>query len=75
MKKAISYLKSLKSSLKQWVGAKAQSSTSRPLGKDSCCAKYNDQTLKRLSQLLDENAKLKEEIRLMKLEEDRRFDV
>jgi hypothetical protein len=31
--------------------------------------------LKKLATLLDENRRLKEEIRLMKLEQDRSFDV
>lgn len=75
MKKVISHLKSLKSSLKRWVGVKAQSSTSQPSVKESCCERFDQQTLKKLATLLDENRRLKEEIRLMKLEQDRSFDV
>jgi hypothetical protein len=43
--------------------------------KESCCERFDQRTLKKLATLLDENRRLKEEIRLMKLEQDRSFDV
>ena len=75
MKKETSFLTSLKNSLKRLVGGRAQSSTSQPYPAASCCGKSSQQMYQRLDALLKENARLNEEIRLLKEFLDREYDV
>jgi hypothetical protein len=72
--KAMLSLTSLKNSLKRWVGAKAQSSTSQPYRDASCCGKPKQHIHQKLDALLRENAQLNEEIRLLKEYIDREYD-
>jgi hypothetical protein len=41
----------------------------------SCCEKYDKQILKKLALLVEENRRLKEEIRLLKASMDKTHDV
>lgn len=75
MKKVISFSRSLKSSLKQWVGAMAQRSTSTLSVTGSCCAKSSDQIAKKLMEVIQENKKLKEEIKFLYSELSKEFDL
>jgi len=75
MKKAISFLSSLRSSLKQWVGLRAQPSTLMSLGLQSSSEKFAEQTLKKLEELMEENESLKETLRLIQEDLDSEFDL
>ena len=75
MKKAISFLISLKSSLKQWVGKGGQSSTLTSLDLHSSSEKFAEQTLKKLEELMKENESLKETLRLIQEDLDNEFDL
>jgi len=75
MKKAISFLSSLKSSLKQWAGQQAQPSTLMSLGLQSSSEKFAEQTLKKLEELMKENESLKETLRLIQEDLDNEFDL
>jgi hypothetical protein len=61
--------------LKRWVGAKEPSSTLTSSENGSCCEKYDKQILKKLALLVEENRRLKEEIRLLKASMDKTHDV
>ena len=76
MKKVTSYFRSLKNSLKQWAGEKAQSLTSMSSGIVSSFESANRQQLQaKFDKLVEDNAKLQEEIRLLKDYMDTEFDV
>ena len=74
MKKETSFLTSLKNYLKLWVGGRAQSSTSQPYRAASFCGRSSQKMHHRLDSLLKENARLNEEIRLLKEFIDREYD-
>lgn len=75
MKKVISFSRSLKNSLKQWVGAVAQRSISTSSETGSCCVKSSDQIAKKLMEVVQENKKLKEEIKFLYSELSKEYDV
>ena len=75
MKKAISFLTSPMNSLKQWVGGTKQFSTSQSSETASCCKKYEKKVLDKMLHLLEENERLKEELRLRDLQENPEYDV
>ena len=75
MKKATSFLTSLKNSLKRLVRGRAQSSTSQPYPAASCCGKSSQQMYQRLDALLKENAQLNEEIQILKEFIECEYDV
>ena len=74
MKMETSFLTSLKNSLKRWAGEKAQTSTSQHYPAQSCCGKSSQQMYQKLDALSRENARLTEEIRLLKEFNDREYD-
>jgi len=75
MKKAISFLTSRMNSWTQWAGQREQSSTSQSSETDSCCKKYEKRVLEKMLHLLEENERLKEELRLRDLQENAEYDV
>jgi hypothetical protein len=50
-------------------------STSQSSETDSCCKKYEKRTLDKLLILIEENRRLKEELRLRDLQESAEYDV
>lgn len=75
MKKVISSSISRIKSLKQWVGQKAQSWTFQQSRAESCCEKFDKKILYKLALLADENRRLKEELRLRDLDDNRMHDL
>jgi len=75
MKKAISFYQSLMNSLSQWVGARERPSTSQSSPDESCCKKYEKRVLEKMLLLLEENERLKEELRLRDLQENAEYDL
>jgi hypothetical protein len=75
MKKAISFLTSRMNFWTQWVGQMEQSSTSQSSETASCCKKYEKRVLEKILHLLEENERLKEELRLRDLQESAEYDV
>ncbi len=75
MKKAISFLTSRMNSWTQWVGQKERPSTSQSSQDESCCKKYEKRVLEKMLHLLEENERLKEELRLRDLQESAEYDV
>jgi hypothetical protein len=75
MKKAISFLTSPMNSLRQWVGETKQSSTSQSSETASCCKKYEKRVLDKMLHLLEENERLREELRLRDLQENAEHDI
>lgn len=75
MKKVISFLTFPMSFLTQWGGKGEQFSTSMSSATGSCCEKFDKQVMKKLAFLADENRRLKEELRLRDLYDDRNYDV
>ena len=66
---------SLKSSLMRLAGLKARLSTLISSGTDSSYPKLSQSLMSTLAEVLDENAKLKEELRLRDLYDNRSYDV
>ena len=69
------FFPSLKSSLKRLAGMKARLSTLMSSGTDSSSAKLSAPMMTKLAELLVENEKLKEELRLRDLYDNRSYDV
>ncbi len=61
--------------LKLWDGAKALFSTSQPSETESCCRKLEKRTLDKMLLLIEENRRLKEELRLRDLQENCTHDI
>jgi len=68
-------LRSLTNYFKQWVGGTERSSTLTSSENGSCCEKYDKQILKKLALLVEENRRLKEEIRIRDLQDNPKHDV
>jgi hypothetical protein len=66
---------SLKSSLMRLAGLKARLSTLISSGTDSSYPKLSKSLMSTLAEVLDENAKLKEELRLRDLADNCEYDV
>jgi hypothetical protein len=49
--------------------------TSQSLETDSCCKKYEKRVLEKMLHLLEENERLKEELRLRDLQENAEYDL
>jgi hypothetical protein len=75
MKMATLFSRSLKNCSKLWAGVKAQLSTLTSSETDSSLEKSQSHLSKKLLELLNENSRLKEEIRLLKLSLDPHYDV
>jgi hypothetical protein len=75
MKKVISFCQSLTNSWSPWGGQREQSSTSQSSETDSCCKKYEKRVLEKMLLLLEENERLKEELRLRDLQENAEYDL
>jgi hypothetical protein len=60
---------------KLWDGAKALFSTSQSLEAESCCKKFEKRTLDKMLLLIEENKRLKEEIRIRDLQDNPKHDV
>lgn len=75
MKKVISFCLFLKNSWNQWGGEGGPCSTSQSSQVESSCKKYEKQTLDKMLLLIDENRRLKEELRLRDLQENAEHDV
>jgi hypothetical protein len=59
----------------QWVGQREHASTSQSSEIDSCCKKFEKRTLDKLLLLVEENKRLKEELRLRDLQESAEYDL
>jgi hypothetical protein len=75
MKMATLFFPSLKSSLKRLAGLKARLSTLISSEIDSSSGKLSQALMSTLAEVLEENAKLKEELRLRDLYDNRSYDV
>ena len=75
MKMEIWSLTSRMNSWTQRVGRKIQSWTSRSSQDESCCKKYEKRVLDKMILLLEENKRLKEELRLRDLQESAEYDL
>ena len=75
MKKVISFLTSRMNSWTQWVGQREHASTSQSSESDSCCKKYEKRMLDKMLLLIEENKRLKEEIRIRDLQDNPKHDV
>ena len=75
MKKVISLSSFRKSCSRLWDGAKALFSTSQSSEIESCCKKYERQVLDKMLLLIQENKRLKEEIRIRDLQDNPKHDV
>ena len=58
-----------------WAGEKAPILTSQQLGKGSSFGKSDPTLLKKMAFLLEENHRLKEEIRLLKASMEKTYDI
>jgi hypothetical protein len=56
-------------------GMRGQPSTSQSSQDESCCKKYEKRVLDKMILLLEENKRLKEELRLRDLQESAEYDV
>jgi len=75
MKKETWLSTSLMSFSKLWDGVKTLFSTSQSSEIDSCCKKYEKRMLDKMLLLIEENKRLKEEIRIRDLQDNPKHDV